>query len=80
MRPVRPINPIRPSRGIGRIKLRRAPSIGQLRRWLAFARKKAKDGPAQPSASGEAAVTTEDAQWDGDEAPNVAAAHIDKRV
>jgi hypothetical protein len=59
--------------------LRRAPSIGQLRRWLAFARQKAKERLPRPPALGEVAVAPE---GESDAGTNVAAdaGHIDKRV
>lgn len=84
MRPVRPIDPIRPVRGIGRITLRRVPSIRQLRMWLVFARQKARDRLARPPASGQAAIAPQDApaHADREEETNAAAGHghIDRRV
>jgi hypothetical protein len=84
MRTVKPIEPISAVRGIRRITLRRVPSIKQLRMWLAFARQKAKDGPARTPASGQAAVDPLDPPADlEDETETGPAAdhgHIDKRA
>ncbi|HLG84314.1 MAG TPA: hypothetical protein VKY22_25175 [Bradyrhizobium sp.] len=79
MRTVRPVDPIKPARGVRRITLRRVPSFRQLRRWLAFARQKAKDGPARPPA----AIAPQDAPADWESQAETATAdpgHVAKRV
>jgi len=84
MRTVKPIQPIRAVRAIGRIILRPAPTMAQLRMWLVFARQKARERGVRPPASRQAAVTEPEASahGGGDEGANVAAdhGHIDKRV
>jgi hypothetical protein len=42
-RPIKPIRPISPEPAVREVELRRRPSLGQLRRWLAFVKKKARD-------------------------------------
>ncbi len=44
--PITPIRPIRPVHETREIELRRRPSMGQLKQWLAFARKKGKQRKA----------------------------------
>lgn len=40
--PVKPIRPVAPVRAVGEVELRRRPSFGQLRLWLAYAKSKGK--------------------------------------
>lgn len=83
MRTVKPVQPIRAVRAIGRVMLRPAPSMGQLRLWLWFARQKAKERAA-PSAPRLDSVGSPEARddWQREDATNAPAgnAHIDKRV
>jgi len=56
MRAVKPVQPIRAARAIGWIMLRPAASMGPLRLWLWFARRKTKERATAPSASTPASV------------------------
>lgn len=51
--PVQPVRPIHPIREVEEVELRRRPSFGQLRQWLAFAKRKGKTRKAKaPSGEG----------------------------
>lgn len=50
-KPIEPIHPVRPVRDVQEIGLRRRPSLGQLRQWLNFARKKGKQRKAALAAA-----------------------------
>jgi hypothetical protein len=77
MKTLKPIAPIRAVRTIGEIVLRPVPSRGQLRLWLLFARRKAKERAARKSASMTAPAESP-AQARHDEPASHG--HIDKRV
>ena len=80
---MRAIKPIRPIRAIGQVVLRRAPSIGQLRLWLWFARQKGKRRTARLPTSNQEPDLQQAApvnQAEGNAERTDVQTHVDKRV
>ena len=83
MRRVKPVQPIRAVRAIGRIVMRPVPSLGQLRQWLRFARRKASERSAPLSAaSGHANAAPPETPGRQEDAtlPSRGAPHVDRRA
>jgi hypothetical protein len=79
MNPIKPIQPIGAIRAIREATLRRVPSVGQLRLWLAFARQKSRKtkAPLPRLTSAQVADPPADEQSDDGAAGQ---SHIDKRA